>query len=259
MAAVDTIFSYINLIETILLYGWPFIILLIIIILKLKWKNWPVDVVIIEKRGNNLIKTNDRAGKYRDPYTGLTGYKLQKVKDTLPVINYDWLLVNVAVFNTFFDRIVHLIRGGVGTLFLFKYGTKQYKPILIKQNGQVKTIYKELRDKNNQPILIKVYEQFDPRRHIGALDFEVIDWDNMNFMVQEQRASIERRKKKSEFLKSILIPLGMALIVGLVCVIMIKFSYDYAMAMKGGASTPTTNAPAKAPNIPVVSNLIPAS
>ena len=104
----------------------------------MKWKKWPIDVVIIEKRGNNLIKTNDRTGKYKDPYTQMVGYQLQKAGDTLPVINFDWILVNVVVFNTIFDRVVHLIRGSVGTLFLFKYGTKQYKPIHVRQNDQVK-------------------------------------------------------------------------------------------------------------------------
>ena len=256
MATVDIIYEVINTGQVVLLYGWPFILLLFIGFLKMRWKNWPIDVVIIEKRGDNLIKTNDRAGKYKDPYTQLVGYKLQKAKDTIPVINFDWILVNVAVFNTFFDRIIHLIRGGVGTLFLFKYGTKQYKPVHIRQNGQARQILREIKDKNGQSLLIKVYEQFDPRNHLGALDFEVIDWDNMNFMVQEQRATIERRKKKSEFLKTILIPLAMAIVVGLVCIIMIKFSYDYAVAMKS-SSAPATNQPAQKPNIPVINNIVP--
>jgi hypothetical protein len=259
MPAIDTLFSIMGTLEIILLYGWPFIIILFIIILKIKWKNWPVDAVIIEKRGNNLIKSNDRAGKYKDPYTSLVGYKLQKSKDTLPVVNYEWLLVNVVQFTTIFDRLVHLIRGSVGTLFLFKYGSKQYKPMIIKVNGQSKLVYKEIKDKNNNPIIIKIYEQFDPRKQLGNLEFEVVDWDNMNFMVQEQRASIERRKKKSEFLKSILIPLGMAIVVGLVCIIMIKFSYDYAvtMANMGKSAQAQASQPATKPNIPIISDIIP--
>lgn len=256
MAVVDTFFQIFDIGKLILLYGWPFILLVFIIILKFKWKNWPIDAVIIEKRGDNLIKTNDRVGKYKDPYTHLIGYKLQKANDTLPVLNYDWLLVNVVVYNTIFDRLVHLIRGSVGTVFLFKYGTKQYKPVQVKVNGGVKWTWKEFRDEKNQPILMKIYEQFDPRNHFGALDFEVIDWDNMNFMVQEQRASIERRKKKSDFLKSILIPLGMAIVVGLVCIIMIKFSYDYAVAMKS-STAPQPEQPAERPNIPIINNVIP--
>lgn len=254
MANTEVIFNTIGDLQTVLLYGWPFILLFWIIILKLLWKKWPVDVVIIEKRGNNLIKTNDRAGKYVDNYTGLTGYKLHKTKDTIPVINYDWVLHNVAINNTVLERFVNLLRGNVGTLFLFKYGAKQYKPVFIHMNNQRKLIYKEIKNKNGSPILIKIYEQFDPRKHLGALDFEVIDWDNMNFMVQEQRASFERRQKKNEWIKQVLIPLVAFAITGLLCLIMIKFSYDYAIAMKG--SSPPTNNKAEVPNIPVVSDLV---
>lgn len=256
MGTVDVIFSYLETIQLILLYGWPFILLIIIVILKLKWKSWPVDVIIIEKRGNNLIKTNDRAGKYIDKYTGLTGYKLQKSKETIPIVNYEWVMHNVAKHTTIFDRFVHLLRGDIGTLFLFKYGAKQYKPIWITHNSQRKEVLKEIKDLNGQSILISIYEQFDPRKHLGALEFQVIDWDNMNFLVQEQRASFERRQKKKDFLKQVLIPLAALIVVALVCIIMIKFSYDYAIAMKSGVST-QTNAPAKAPNIPVISDIIP--
>ena len=248
------IFSYLNTIGIFLLYSWPFFILVWLLILKAIWRNWPIDTVIIEKRGNNLIKTNDRAGKYFDAYSGITGYRLQKAKDTLPVINYDWVLHNVAINTTLFDRFINLIRGNVGTLFLFKYGAKQYKPVLIKQNGQKKFIYKLIKNTNNEPVLLRIYEQFDPRKHLGALDFEIIDWDNMNFMVQEQRASFERRQKKNEWLKQVLIPLVALAVAAIVCIIMIKFSYDYAIAMKGGTQNIDTKA--KSPDIPVVSDII---
>jgi len=255
MGAIDIIFEYISLFQTILLYGWPFILLVIIIIFKFKWKAWPVEVVIIEKRGNNLVKTNDRAGKYVEKYTGLTGYKLQKAKENIPIVNYEWVMHNVAKYTTIFDRFVHLLRGDIGTLFLFKYGAKQYKPIWITQNSQRKQILKEIKDANGQSVLINIYEQFDPRKHLGALEFQVIDWDNMNFLVQEQRASFERRQKKKDFLKQVLIPLAALVVVALVCIMMIKFSYDYAIAMK--STTPLINQPAQAPNIPVISDLIP--
>lgn len=255
MAVVDIIFSWIETIQVILLYGWPFIILLIILGLKLKWRNWPVGVCIIEKRGNNLIATNDRAGKYTDAYSGLTGYRLQKEKERIPVINYEWILHSVPKFTTIFDRFIHLIRGDIGTLFLFKYGARQYKPIWIKTAEGRKQIMKEIKDINGNPVLIQIYEQFDPRRHLGAIDFQVIDWDNMNFLVQEQRASFERRKKKESFLKQVLIPLASLVVVALVCVMMIKFSYDYAIAMKGSAPPSQT---AGTPNIPIISDLVPA-
>jgi hypothetical protein len=51
--------------------------------------------------------------------------------------------------------------------------------ILIKENNQGKWILKDIKDKNNKSVLINIYEQFDPRKQIGVLDFEVIDWDNI--------------------------------------------------------------------------------
>jgi len=256
MSAIDVIFSYIETAQLIVFWGWPFILLALLIFLKIKWKGWPVEAIIIEKRGNNLIKTNDRTGRYQDKYSGLTGYKLQKSKDNLPTLNYDWVLHNSPKFTTIFDRIVHLLRGDVGTAFFFKYGAKQYKPIWITMNNQRKQILKEVKDKNGNPVMIQIYEQFDPRRHLGALDFQVIDWDNMNFMVQEQRASFERRQRKKDFLKQVLIPLAALVVVGLVCIMMIKFSYDYAIALS--QSTPPKPA-AETPDIPIVSDLIPAA
>jgi len=253
MAAVDLLFNWIQTFYLIIFWGWPFILLMIIIFFKIRWKSWPVEVIIIEKRGNNLIKTNDRAGKYIDPYSNLTGYRLQKSKENIPIVNYEWVMHNVCKYTTFLDRIVHLLRGDIGTLFLFKYGAKQYKPIWITQNSERKKILREIKDANGNPILIQVYEQFDPRRHLGALDFQVIDWDNMNFLTQEQRASFERRQKKKDFMKQVLIPIAGFVVSALVCIIMIKFSYDYAMSMKG--SIPPS--PATTPNIPIVSDIIP--
>jgi len=235
------IFTSLSALKTILLYGWPFLILIWLVVLKVMWKNWPVDVVIIEKRGENLIKTNDRAGKYKDPYTGMIGYRLKKSKDTFPVVNYDWVLHNTAVATTFFDRIINLLRGNIGTLFLFRYGSKQYKPINVKQNGETKLKLQEQRDKFGKPIWINCYQQFDPRLTLGSLDFEVVDWDNMNFMVQEQRASIIRRQKKSEMWKTALIPVAMLAVTALICIIAIKLSFDFAGDVKNTniqASTP---------------------
>ncbi len=258
MVAVDILWSFMHTAWLILLYGWPFMLLIWIFILKAMWKDWPVDAVIIEKRGENLIKTNDRAGKYVDPYTGITGYRLKKSKDTIPVVNYDWVMHNVAVPTTIFERFVNLIRPNIGTLFFFRYGSKQYKPIKLNQNGEMKEMFQEVKDKSGNPIYIKIYEQFDPRHKLGSLEFEVVDWDNMNFMVQEQRASMVRRQKKGEFVKGILIPLGLAVVSALVCIIMIKFSFDYAIAMKD--TTPSNNAPqteATVPNLPIIGDLMP--
>jgi len=254
--AADMIFQYITMFTQILIYGFPFILLAILFILKIKWKGWPLECVIIEKRGNNLIYTNDRAGKFTDKYTGLTGYRLCKSKESIPVLNYEWILHNAYKPPTIAERIISLLRGNVGTLFLFKYGTAQYKPIWITKNNQRKKVLKLVKDKNGEPVFVYLYEQFDPRRHLGALNFEVIDWDNMNFMIQEMRATFERRQKKKDFWRQVVIPLAAFAVTALVCLFMIKFSYDLASSM----STPTVvtpNQPAQKPDIPVISDIIP--
>ena len=259
MPLVDTIWSYYQTAYLIVFYGWPIILLFFLFLAKMLWKTWPVDVVIIEKRGSNLIKTNDRAGKFTDPYTGITGYKLQKSKDTIPVVNYDWVLHNVAKHTVLLERLINLIRGNTGTLFLFRYGSKQYKPIVVKENLKKQIVYQEIKDKKGNPVHVKIYQQFDPRNKLGALEFEVVDWDNMNFMVQEQRASMVRRVKRGEYMKQVLIPLGIVVMSALVCIIMFKFSYDWAVGMRisGGASTPSPTPDATTPDIPIISDLIP--
>ena len=243
--------------KLVLLYGWPFILLIWIFVLKYRWKNWPVEAVIVEKRGSNLIKTNDRCGKYVDPYSKMIGYKLQKAGDTIPVVNYDWVLHNVYKPTNFFERFVHLIRGNIGTIFLFRYGSKQYKPIKIISNGQSKLVYKPVKNEKGEEVIITVYEQFDPRKKLGTLDFEVIDWDNMNFMVQEQRASIERRKKKSEFWMQIAIPIAMMAVTAIICIIMIKFGYDYAVNLQSQQQQGKTQQPAEPPKNPILGNVLP--
>jgi hypothetical protein len=235
------------------LFGW-------LMILKVRWKKWPIEAEIIEKRGNNLIKTNDRAGKYSDPFTNITGYKLMKSKDTIPVVNYDWILHNSFKPTNFFERLVNILRGNTGTIFFFKYGTKQYKPIIIKNGTNTKKVLQEIKDNEGNSSMIYVYEQFDPRHHLGALDFEVVDWDNMNFMVQEQRASIMRRQKQGEWMKQFVIPIviiGASVIFGIV---MIKYGYDYAISLKGTTSSQNqqaTTTKATTPNIPIISDILP--
>jgi hypothetical protein len=249
MTFVDTIYSLYQG-----FYFWWVFILLGLLVGKLLWKAWKVDVVIIEKRGNNLIKSNDRATRYTDPYTGVTGYKLQKSKDTIPIVNYDWVLHNSSIPTTFIDKIINLLRGNVGTIFLFRYGSKQYKPIKITEGKNVKMKYQQVKDKKGNIIYVNVYKQFDPRNILGELDFEVVDWDNMNFMVQEQRASIERRKKKGDFWKGIVVPLMILAITALVCIVMIKFSFDYAASIRNDVPA---NSQASAPNVPIIGDILP--
>lgn len=256
MATADLIIDYIFTGYQFLFYGAPFIIVVWLVFLFLMWKKWPMDVVIIEKRGENLIKSNERAGKYIDPYTGLTGYRFRKTKHTIPIVNYDWVLHNNPIATNFLERLINILRPTIGTLFFFRYGSKQYKPIKIRQGYKVVTTWQEIKDKQGNPVRIMIYNQLDPRDKLGTLDFEVVDWDNINFMVQEQRASFARRQKKGEFLKQILIPLGAMIIAALVCIMMIKFSYDWAVGMRGAVIGEVPKE-ATTPDFPIISDLLP--
>jgi len=204
---------------------------------KKKYSKYPIDVIIIEKRGDNLIKTNERAGKMEDKITSMTNYQLSKSKETMPVINFEWMLHNADKPLTIFDRIVSFLRPTIGTVFLFKYGSRQYKPINISQNkGTDNSLnLKALKNKDGSLIYQYMYKQFDPRWVLGVIDFEVVDWDNMNFMVQEQRASVMRRAKGLDWLKQLAVPAMMiagAVIVGL---FILKFSAESGAALQGGS------------------------
>jgi len=263
MAFVDDFNSVMNIIGLIFLWGWPFMILIWLFFLKIIYKKWPIEAVIIEKRGSNLIKTNDRVGRIYDDASGVTCYKLQKSKDTIPVYNYDWVLHNVALPTTFFERLVNLLRGNIGTIFLFRYGSKQYKPINITERGDNKIVYQEVQDSKGESIYVQVYQQFDPRDKLGALNFEVVDWDNMNFMVQEQRSAILRRQSQKAFWKEIVIP---ALLIGgaiVVCIFMLYFSNakgtELMNARPAGQPQPPQNEIATQPDIPIIGGLVPGA
>jgi hypothetical protein len=260
METIDIVFNTITTIWSVLKWTWWIGVVVFLFALKQKWKAYPLEAIIIEKRGNNLIKTNDRCGKFIDPFDHLVKYKLQKAKDTIPVLNFEWILVNAFKPTNFFEKFVNLLRGDIGTVFLYRYGTKQYKPINIKENKNGKMSYQEILGDDGKPIIINVYQPFDPRHKLGALDFEVVDWDNMNFMIQEQRASILRRQKQGEWLKQTLIPLIIVAACVIIGIIILKFSSDAGINLKSGSpSQSVQEKPAEAPKIPVIGDLIPGT
>ncbi len=227
---------------TFLFYSWPFILLIIIFIQRIRWRKHPIEAIIIEKRGENLIKTNDRVGKFYDKYSDMTSYRLQKSGDSIPVYNFDWILHNVTLPTNILERYINIVRGNSGTVFLFRYGSKQYKPINIKENGG-KVQLTPVKDNKGEVVYSYQYMQFDPRNLMGALEFEVIDWDNMNFMVQEQRASILRRQKKGEFWKQTLIPLAIIGASVVVAIFILKFSMDAGRELRGASASAPTQQP----------------
>lgn len=259
MAAADVILQSFNMIWLFIKYGWWLVLLISLFIVRKRNAKYPIEAVIVEKRGNNHVKTNDRVGKYVDKLTGLTGYKFMKSKDSIPVVDFDWIMHNARQDLGILDKLYNKLVPSAGTAMFYKYGSRQYKPIEVGEEDDSKIEWEEVKDEKGNPIRVSVIKPVDPRDKMGGLNFEVVDWDNMNFMVQEQRASIERRKKAGEVWKQILIP---ALIVGgavVVSIVMIKFGYDFAVDMKnsGGGNPSIPQADPTNPNIPVISDMLP--
>ena len=229
---------YWNIFLMIITYGWPFLLLIFLFIQKSRMKKYPIEAIIFEKRGENLIKTNDRVGKIEDKHSDMTYYKFKKSGDTIPVYNFDWVMHSVSIPTNFFEKIINILQPNTGTIFLFRYGSKQYKPINAVPNEKNKKKLVEVLDTKGNSIYTYQYMQFDPRKELGILNFEVIDWDNMNFMVQEQRATVERRKKKGEFWKQTLIPLAAIAGAVMIGVFILKFSFDARANLQAGGPAP---------------------
>lgn len=234
MSLASVVVAIMDALINVVLYGGWIILIVWLFVLRKVWGRYPLEAVIIEKRGDNLIKTNDRLGKRLDKYTGMTYYRFCKSKDTIPVYNYDWILHSVVVHTNIFERFIKLIRPTIGTVFVFRYGTKQYKPININKSSVGKLQLKEVKNEKGESVYIYQYAQFDPRWVVKELNFDVIDWDNMNFMVQEQRASIVRRAKKGEFWKQTLIPIMIIASCVIIGIFILKFSFDAGTALRGG-------------------------
>jgi len=229
----------------IFLYSSPVFLLLIFVLIVKSWRKYPILCCIFEKRGENIILTNDYAGKINDKYTDTTYYQLRKTKEKIPVVNFETIIHTSYKATNFIEGILNRLRPIAGTVFLYKYGSSQYKPIIVKKNNSVNMILKEIKDKNGSKY-ITIYESFDPRKNFKNLDFDVIDWDNMNFLVQEIKTTLERRRKSSEFWKNVVIPLAILGITALVVIFMIKYGYDYSVyLMERGNRPPVEQTPPK--------------
>lgn len=244
MAEASLVLRVFDIIGVIFLWTWWIFLIGGLWMLKKKYEKFPIDVIIIEKRGDNLIKTNERAGKRENKETGVTNYQLSKSKETMPVINFEWMLHNADKHMNFFERIVNFLRPTIGTVFLFKYGSRQYKPINVKTKNPTENVLnlKLVRNRDGSHTYQYTYNQFDPRWVLGVLDFEVVDWDNMNFMVQEQRASVMRRAKGWDWMKNLVVPamiIAGAVITGL---FILKFSADTGAQLSQGAGQPAAQA-----------------
>ena len=237
--------------------AWWLVPLVSLWIYKIRLGKYPIDVVIYEKRGENLVKTCDMAGRFEKP---VTCYKLKKSKDTLPIPQYDWVLQCMDKPTNLFEQSLNLLRGKIGSITLFKYSSKQYKPVRVKlDTGQVQEVLKPILDKNGQPVYITVYEYINPKQSMSKLNFEVIDWDDINHMTQELRAIAVRRSPILDGLQKYF-PI-IAITLGILALIIAGYYYkDIVTSAHPYNAAPTSGGGqvvATAPNIPIVSDLIP--
>ena len=239
--------------------GWWLLPILFIFAYKSKLNKYPIDVVIYEKRGENLIKTSDMAGRFERP---VSCYKLKNSKDSLPIPQYDLVLQCMDKPTNIPEKFINLLRGKIGSITLFKYDSKQYKPVRVKlDNGQVVEKLKLVTNNRGEPVYINVYEYINPKKAMSKLNFEVIDWDDINHMTQELRAIAVRRSPLLEGLQKYF-PI-IAITLGILALIIAGYYYKEIIisAKPAGVALETqatqNNPPATAPNVPIISELIP--
>jgi|TARA_R100000501_G_C2624024_1_gene117242 hypothetical protein len=201
--------------------GWWAIPLIFLWFYRKKLMKYPVECVIYEKRGENLVYNRDLAGRFNEP---ISCYRLKVSKDTIPVPKYDWLLQYIAKPTNIFEWILDKLVGRQGTLTLFKYGSKQYKPVDARVGGKVVKKFKEIKDENGQPVYITVYEPINVKKEMSRLDFEVIDWDDINHLTQELRAIATRRSPLKNFIEKYGQVMGLAFVT-MIFIIVSYFSY----------------------------------
>ena len=243
--------------------GWWLIPLIVIFGYRIRLNKFPIGVTIFEKRGeNNFVYTNDVCGRFNNP---VVCYKLKKNRDTIPIPKYDWILQSMYKPTNIFEKLSNMLSGKIGHIVLFKYGSKQYKPVNVKMaDGTEKKEWKLVTDKNGSPTLIQIYEPINSMHAMSKLDFEVIDWDDMNHMTQELRAIATRRSPLMGFIEKhgALI----AMVLAILALIIVGYYYKEMMidagskiissantaknTIEGGGNTPATT-----PNIPIVGDL----
>lgn len=243
-------------------FAWWVLPILFIFIYKKRLAKYPIDVVIYEKRGEHIIKTNDVAGRFSNP---INCYKLKMSKDSIPIPQYDWVLQCSHKPTNLFEKFASMLSGRIGSITLFKYSSKQYKPIKVKMpTGQFRTAFREVKDNKGQPMWVQVYEPLNVNSSMSKLDFEVIDWDDINHMTQELRAIALRRSPVADFITKY----GPIAALALAVVALIIAGYYYkemvidagnklmAANGKAAAAAPTDNSNInKGGGIPVVGDL----
>jgi len=229
-------------------FSWWIIPIFLLIVGKVKWNKYPIEAIIIEKRGDNIIKVNDRIGRWFDKETGFTRYRLQKMGDVIDVIPFENVLHSIYKPTNIFEWLVNKLRPTAGTVHLLKYGSKQYKPVKITRGEETHTTgFQTIKDKEGKEILVERVLPFDIRNYLGVLNFDVIDWDDVNCTLSEIEASRLRRLAKYESWAKFVIPVAMIAVVGVLCIIFIYLSYNISMETCQIAAQQVEEEPMQAP------------
>lgn len=241
-------------------FSWWVIPLLVLFVYRKMLGKYPIIVTIYEKRGDNIIYSNDVAGRFDNP---IAHYKLKKTKDIIPIPQYDWVLQSMYKPTNLFETISNFLAGKIGHITLFKYSSKQYKPVRVRMaDGSIKEVIRQVKKPDGELAYETRYEYINPRQSMSKLDFEVIDWDDINHMTQELRAIALRRAPLKDFMEKY----GHWIAFGLAVMALIIAGYYYKDIVTSATcyqapptqqTAPTTEPPATQPAIPIIGDLIP--
>lgn len=241
-----------------LYFSWWVIPIGVLIFAKVKWSKFPISAIILEMRGDNIILTNDRIGKREDKGSGHTTYRIQKIGDVIDVLPFESILHTVFKPTNFLEYVINKLRPTVGTVHLLKYGSKQYKPVKIIRNKETHvTGFETIKDKNGQDILVERVLPFDVRKQLGVIDFQIIDWDDVNTTLNEIENSRIRRIAKWDTWAKFLLPLAIIAMTVMLAIVVIYLTYDAQLQFCSAppqptpetASLPTANQTLKVPGI----------
>lgn len=242
----------------------PIILVVALFAYKKRLKLFPIAAIVIERRDNNLVIKTDRIGRVNE--AGIWKYKFRKSKETIPNPDYNQIVNGTYTPSNLFEKIAFMLDAPIGFAFFYKYGSQQYKPVRIRlkdaegnQTEQFKTVFKPTRDEYGNKVYVKQTVQISPFSKMVIPEFDIIDWDNMNFIVQEHENTDNRRKKKEDFMKKILIP---AMIIGVAAVIFIVAMYFASQLVQFGASQISGVAPVAGGNVtgagvPILGGMMP--